>query len=114
MSQTNETCVTMPFYAKPKKETIKLNLRERRILGELEFGKTLRLSEYCERLTVNERQARCDLGDLVDGGWLEREGEGPVTLFRRTGKEWHPAKPGQIRLCRLGWPCSGRVSDGDT
>lgn len=95
--KADETGVTLTFYAKTKKETIKLNLRERKILGELEFGKTIRLPEYCERLTVSERQARRDLGNLVDGGWLEREGEGPATLFRRTGKEWHPAKPGQTR-----------------
>jgi len=91
------TGVTLTFYAKSKMEAMKLNLRERKILGELKPGEAIRLPEYCERLTVSERQGRRDLGDLVDGGWLEREGEGPATVFRRTAKEWQPAKPGQTR-----------------
>ena len=95
--KADETGVTLTFYAKIRKETTKLNLRERRLLCELEPGKTIRLPEYCERLTVSERQSRRDLVNLVDGGWLEREGEGPSTVFRRTGKEWQPAKPGQTR-----------------
>jgi ATP-dependent DNA helicase RecG len=96
--KVDETGVTLTFRTGAKKEaTTKLNLRGRKILGELKPGEVIRLPEYCERLTVSERQGRRDLGDLVDGGWLEREGEGPATLFRRTPKEWQPAKPGQTR-----------------
>ncbi len=90
--KVDETGVTLTFFAK-----VKLNLREQKILGELKSGEAIRLPEYCERLTVSERQGRRDLGDLVDGGWLEREGDGPATVFRRTPKEWQPAKPGQTR-----------------
>lgn len=89
--------VTLTFFAKSRKAAMKLNLREQKILGDLKPGETIRLPEYCERLTVSERQGRRDLGDLLDGGWLEREGDGPATVFRRTSKEWNPAKPGQTR-----------------
>jgi hypothetical protein len=63
----------------------------------LKSGETLRLPEYCGRLAVSERQGRRDLGRLVQSGWLEREGEGPATIFRRTGKAWESAKPSQTR-----------------
>ena len=56
----------------------------------MKSGEIIRLPEYAQRLAVSERQARRDLGSLVDGGWLERAGEGPATVFRRTGKNWNP------------------------
>ena len=95
--KADETGVTLTFFAKAKKASLKLNLREQKILGELKPGEIIRLPEYCERMIVSERQGRRDLGNLVDGGWLEREGDGPATVFRRTPKEWQPAKPGQTR-----------------
>jgi ATP-dependent DNA helicase RecG len=95
--KVDDTGVTLTFFAKAKKDALKLNLRERKILGELKSGETIRLPEYCDRLTVSERQARRDLGDLVAGGWLERHGDGPATVFQRTSKQWQPAKPGQTR-----------------
>ncbi|HWC61851.1 MAG TPA: ATP-binding protein [Verrucomicrobiae bacterium] len=96
--KVDETGVTLTFFAKAKKaDAAKLNLREQKILGELKSGEAIRLPDYCERLTVSERQGRRDLGELVDGGWMEREGDGPSTIFRRTPKEWQPAKPGQTR-----------------
>lgn len=89
--------VTLTLPTRTRAAAMKLNLRERRLLDELKFGESLRLPEYCGRLAVSERQGRRDLGRLVEGGWLEREGEGPATVFRRTGKAWEPAKPGQTR-----------------
>ena len=95
--KADETGVTLTFFSKAKKGTAKLNLREQKIASELKPGETIRLPEYCERMTVSERQGRRDLGNLVDGEWLEREGDGPTTVFRRTPKAWQPAKPGQTR-----------------
>jgi ATP-dependent DNA helicase RecG len=95
--KVDETGVTLTFFAKAMKDSLKLNLREQKVLGELKPGEIIRLPEYCERMTVSERQGRRDLGNLVDGEWLEREGDGPTTVFRRTPKEWQPAKPGQTR-----------------
>ncbi len=96
--KVDETGVTLTFYAKAKgANASKLNLRQQKMVGELKSGQTIRLPEYCERLTVSERQGRRDLGELVDGGWMEREGDGPTTMFRRTPKEWQATKPGQTR-----------------
>ncbi len=89
--------VTLTLSTRARTVALKLNLRERSLLDELKSGATLRLPEYCGRLAVSERQGRRDLGRLVQSGWLEREGEGPATIFRRTGKAWEPAKPGQTR-----------------
>jgi ATP-dependent DNA helicase RecG len=82
--------VTLSFSASIKAAASRLNLRERKLLNEMNPGELIRLPEYAERLTVSERQARRDLGSLMDSGWLERIGEGPATVFRRTGKGWNP------------------------
>jgi ATP-dependent DNA helicase RecG len=95
--KVDDTGVTLTFFSKAKKGAAKLNLREQKIASELKSGEIIRLPEYCERMTVSERQGRRDLGNLVDGEWLEREGDGPTTVFRRTPKAWQPAKPGQTR-----------------
>jgi ATP-dependent DNA helicase RecG len=95
--KSDESGVTLTFLGKENKASDELNRRERKLLDELKAGEIVRLPEYCERLAVSERQARRDLGTLVDFGWLEREGDGPSTVFRRTRKDWQPAKPGQTR-----------------
>ena len=89
--------ITLTLPTKTRTAALTLNLRERRLLDELKPGETLRLPEYAGRLAVSERQGRRDLGGLVEGGWLEREGEGPATIFRRSRKAWEPARPGQTR-----------------
>ena len=89
--------ITLTLPTKTRTAALTLNLRERRLLDELKPGETLRLPEYSGRLAVSERQGRRDLGRLVEGGWLEREGEGPATIFRRSRKAWEPARPGQTR-----------------
>jgi ATP-dependent DNA helicase RecG len=92
--KVDETGVTLTFYAKSANGW-KLNLRQKKILSELKRGEEIRLPEYAERVTVSERQARRDLAELVDQGWMEREGEGPATVFHRSDKEWNPSKSGQ-------------------
>src|SRR5207244_3731723 len=92
--KVDDTGVTLTFYSKGATAS-KLNLRQNKILNELKPEETIRLPEYCDRLAVSERQARRDLTELVDDGLMEREGEGPSTVFRRTGKPWKPAKSGQ-------------------
>lgn len=95
--KADQTGVTLTFLNKTSVSAVKLNLRERKLLDELQPGALIRLPEYCDRLAVSERQGRRDLGHLTETGWLEREGEGPATVFRRTGKARNPAKPGQTR-----------------
>ena len=96
--KADATGVTLTFFTGGKKTgSSKLNLRQQKILEQLRPGESIRLPEYCERMTVSERQGRRDLGNLVDAGWLAREGEGPATVFQRTPTECNPAKPGQTR-----------------
>jgi ATP-dependent DNA helicase RecG len=95
--KSDESGVTLTFVSKASTAFAKLNLRQQKLLDELNAGEVVRLPDYCERLAVSIRQARRDLGTLVDYGWLVREGDGPTTLFRRTDQKWQPARPGQTR-----------------
>ena len=95
--KVDETGVTLTFHGAGQLGAAKLNLRERKLLSTLMPGESIRLPQYCDRLAVSERQARRDLGNLTENGWLEREGEGPSTVFLRTRKEWNPDESGQKR-----------------
>ncbi|SFI15352.1 ATP-binding protein [Planctomicrobium piriforme] len=93
----NDAGVTLTFHNKLGRSSTKLNLRQKKLLEESKPGDVLKLGEYCERFAISDRQARRDLGDLLQNGWLDREGEGPSTVFVRTQKTWNSAKPGQTR-----------------
>ena len=85
--KADATGVTLTFF-NPQANAVrkKLNLRGQKLTATLGSGMPIKLAEFCERFAVSERQARRDLGSLVDGGWLTREGDGPTTVFRRTEK----------------------------
>lgn len=56
-------------------------------------------------MTLNERQARRDLNELEQAGYLQREGEGAGTLYRRLNR----TLTGHGRVCcKLNdiWPSS--------
>ena len=96
--KSDETGVTLVFSARRASESVKLNSRQRKLLSDLSTGESIRLPDFAERYLVSERQGRRDLVGLVDGGWLDREGDGPSTLFIRTAElSPNPAKPGQTR-----------------
>ena len=91
--KSDATGVTLTFFnPQAKSSPQKLNLREQKLIATLTAGMPIKLGEFCERFTVSERQARRDLGNLVDGGWLTREGDGPTTVFFRTDKPAEPSK----------------------
>jgi ATP-dependent DNA helicase RecG len=91
--KSDETGVTLTFFnPQAKVRSPKLNLREKKLIATLTPGTPIKQGEYCERFAVSERQARRDLSNLVDEGWMIREGDGPTTVFRRTAK---PAESGQ-------------------
>ncbi len=79
--------VTLTLFAGIQSEE-HLNLRQRKLMREMHKGSLVKTSEYCERMTVSERQGRRDLMELERSGLLIREGEGPATVFRRTGAVW--------------------------
>jgi ATP-dependent DNA helicase RecG len=86
--KSEESGVTLTFFAGTRDATIPLNLRQKKLLKELRAGAIVKAADYYDRFAVSERQGRRDLGDLVKAGWLSREGEGPSTQFRRTESPW--------------------------
>ena len=54
----------------------------------LSFGDRIGTREFLKRFGagISERQARRDLGELEDAGFLERVGAGPTTAYERTEK----------------------------
>lgn len=81
--------VTLTLFAGTPRGTPKrLNLRQRKLLKDIQPGSLVKTAEYCERLAVSDRQARRDLMELEQAGFLDREGAGPATVFRRTEARW--------------------------
>jgi ATP-dependent DNA helicase RecG len=76
--------VTLTLFSGAHAAVERLNLRQKKLLGELKPGDVVKSREYCDRLAVSERQGRRDLMELEQAGFLTREGEGPATFFRRT------------------------------
>lgn len=95
--KSDETGVFLTFKYAQKMTSSKLNRRQKKLLDNLATGDSIRLPAYQEQYMVSERQGRRDLKELVEAGYLNREGEGPATVFVRLDKAANPAKPGQIR-----------------
>ncbi len=89
--------VTLTFKFGAKAQTARFNVRQKKLLSDLKSGELIRLPDYGEKYLVSERQGRRDLTELVEAGFLNREGEGPATVFVRLDKQLDPAKPGQTR-----------------
>ncbi|MGO8766220.1 MAG: ATP-binding protein [Limisphaerales bacterium] len=66
-----------------------LNPRQRAVLKNLQVDDVIRLADYLERSPdVQERQARADLKDLVEMGFLRRRGQARQTEYVRTEKQF--------------------------
>ena len=65
------------------------NKRQENLLRALGTGELVRLGEFLERFgaDVSKRQARRDLGKLVEAGFFHRVGAGPTTAYERTEKQ---------------------------
>ncbi len=68
-------------------ETDTLNDRQKKLLEDMAFETVISTGVYKERFSVSDRQARNDLADLVNIGYLRRTGSGPATRYLRTAKE---------------------------
>ena len=68
---------------------IEPNERQDSLLRTLNTGERIRPREFLERFGagVSERQARRDLGELENAGFLDRVGAGPSTAYERTEKQ---------------------------
>ena len=91
---TGDNGVTLSFSSAFQSDDPRLNARQKKLLKDLKTGNSIRLPDYSENYIVSERQGRRDLAYLVQAGFLNREGDGPATLFVRLDRPY-PAKPGQ-------------------
>ena len=68
------------------KPQVEINERQRRLLEVLGSGKTVNIAKYMKEYAkdVKERQARSDLRELVDLGYLQVRGRGRSTEYVRT------------------------------
>ena len=79
--------VTLAFHTKKSgTRTVRLNARQLALLRRLESGQVLKPADYYAESagTLSQRQAQRDLTSLESGGWLERQGDGPATVYVRT------------------------------
>lgn len=70
-----------------------LNQRQIRVLGKFQTGQELTLADYqttLEDSAVTERTVRNDLSQLVDAGFLRRQGKGRGTFYVRTDLAFQP------------------------
>lgn len=76
--------VTLTIYAADAAEGASLSLRQANILERLRPGDTLRLWDYVNDQQISERQARRDLAELEDLGFVTRFGRARATVYQRT------------------------------
>ena len=69
-------------------EMSSLNERQNDLVKTMKTGSELSTSEFRKRYAVSDRQARNDLSDLVNAGYLRRTGSGPATRYVRTEKDF--------------------------
>jgi len=76
------------FQAKAGIPTINLNDRQQELLAIIKPREEIRVPEYVERFGhgITDRQARRDLAELENSGFLVRHGAGPKTTFERSEK----------------------------
>ena len=79
--------VTLTLFPAPE-PTVQVSLNERQelFLGNTKVGQSYKSGEYAEMTGVVDRQARRELLELIDYGYLERKGRGPSTVYVRTEK----------------------------
>jgi DNA-binding NtrC family response regulator len=65
-----------------------LNERQIRALEELSVGERITSADHARAHGISTRTALRDLLDLVDAGYLAREGEKRGVRFRRTARPW--------------------------
>ena len=79
-----EAGITLTFWRRTATAGTSLNSRQQELLARLKTGESLDINTYAPTQTVSRRQVRRDLAELVEAGWLRREGNGPATVYVRT------------------------------
>lgn len=85
ISQNGYTSLTLYGISKP----IAINDRMISFLKKLKTGVQFTREDYEKSFSgnISEKTARIDISKLVEGGWVEKIGEGPSTKYTRTNKE---------------------------
>jgi len=84
-SKNGGTTLTLPG----KLKSIEFNDRMYTFIITLQIGQQFSREDYelFFQNNISEKTARLDIKKLLDGNWLEKKGEGPVTKYIRTTKE---------------------------
>jgi ATP-dependent DNA helicase RecG len=85
---TNGGGVTLTIRLQSAEHNIRLNSRQLALLKRLKADEVLTPGDYFASVSkqVKERRARKDLLELLEAGYLHREGRGPSTTYIRTSK----------------------------
>lgn len=82
--QDSPSGVTLTIYAADGQVDFALSPRQAQIMEHLRPGDSIKLWDYVREQDVSERQARRDLAELEEAGFLIRSGRARATLYRRT------------------------------
>lgn len=78
------TGVTLVIHSAQAAIGAALSPRQAQLMEQLRPGDSLRLWDYVRAQEVSERQARRDLAELEEAGFLIRSGRARATMYRRT------------------------------
>lgn len=83
----SQNMVTLTLFPAPEPRLqVSLSERQQLFLDSSEAGQSYKSSDYAEATGVVERQARRELLELIEFGYLERKGRGPSTVYVRLEK----------------------------
>lgn len=82
--QDSPSGVTLTIYAADGQVDYALSPRQAQLMEQLRPGDSIRLWDYVREQEVSERQARRDLAELEEAGFLVRSGRARATLYRRS------------------------------
>ena len=85
----NQSGVTLTLFSQTKHSKKFLNDRQKNLLEYLKTGNEIVISVYHEQFasSISIRQARRDLANLEDLGYIELIGSGAGAKYRRTKKD---------------------------
>ena len=80
--------VTLTLYSAPEpNRSFDLNSRQQTFLKKQKPGSSFKAGYYAHLMGVVNRQARRELNELIEFGFVERSGRGPATIYIRTNRE---------------------------
>ena len=86
--------VTLTLYSDKMGHAVEvvLNDRQKALMNSLQSETALKLADYRDQFAgeVSERQARRDLKELVENGFLVAPGRGAGAKYKRTNQPWKP------------------------